>query len=77
MRRELDPGLLAAYRRFADDATLAPLAAAAAAGHDRWLDTAHALLRLYREQGSAAAGPIEKLLDADCACLPPAKAGRA
>jgi hypothetical protein len=63
MRRRLAPELYAAYERWQEDGSAAVLAAAAAAGLERWRATAQVLLAMHAELGDAAAAAIEARLD--------------
>ncbi|MCK7576971.1 MAG: hypothetical protein MZV65_14755 [Chromatiales bacterium] len=67
MRRHLFPEAIDAYRRWraGESAALDQLARS---GAQRWLDTAHELLRLHARHGAEAGAAIEQLLDNPPGC---------
>jgi hypothetical protein len=58
MRKQLFPGLQAAYRQWLDGASTDAFSELAASGADHWRAVAHDLLQLHRSEGSAAAKAI-------------------
>jgi hypothetical protein len=70
MRRHLYPEALTAYEAWRNGDRQA-LARLADAGRERWLDTAHRLLALYRQHGAQAGPHIEALLDHPAVCPMP------
>ena len=63
MRKHLFPEALDAYHRWANDRDLKPLRQLVSAGKSRWLDTARAMLELYKKDGENAGAAIERLLE--------------
>lgn len=77
IRRQLFPELDAAYRQWLAGNSLGALARTVQAGEERWRETAHRLLALYREHGSACRHAIEKLLQPGPALRPYKRAAQA
>jgi hypothetical protein len=63
MRKHLYPEVLEAYRRWATAGDRQALDVMVESGQRRWLETAHAIMNLYRENGEQAATAIENLLE--------------
>lgn len=63
MRKHLYPEALEAYRRWTVEHDLKVLRGLVETGQHRWLDTAHALLKIFQEQGERAGPAIENLLE--------------
>lgn len=63
MRKELFPGLLAAYQRWIETGDTGPLADVTARGRDHWLTAARQVLARYREHGESCLSPLEDLLE--------------
>jgi hypothetical protein len=63
MRKHLFPEAVAAYQQWVRENDIGVLHKLVDEGQQRWLDTAHALLALYREKGQDAAAAIENLLE--------------
>lgn len=62
MRREIFPGLQAAYDEWRRELDLEPLQAIATIGLEHWTMVAHELLAIYERYGAGAAKPIEQLV---------------
>ena len=62
MRREVFPGLLAAYREWLPAADYEPLQAIASVGREHWLVLAREMLDLHRACGGGVAQPIARLV---------------
>ncbi len=62
MRREIFPGLLAAYREWLPAADYEPLQAIASVGREHWSVLAMEMLDLHRACGGGAAQPIARLV---------------
>lgn len=74
MRRHLFPEALEAYRGWAGGEDIGVLRRLADDGQRRWLETARALLAIYKDKGPEADKAIEQLLDPAteaAACCPP------
>jgi hypothetical protein len=63
MRRDLFPGLLAAYQRWVDGGDLAAMREITARGRDHWMAAAQRLLGGYRELGADDLSRLEGLLE--------------
>jgi hypothetical protein len=63
MRKHLFPEAMTAYQGWVAEKDIGVLHKLVDEGQRRWLDTAHALLALYREKGLDAAAAIEHLLE--------------
>jgi hypothetical protein len=63
MRKHLFPEALEAYRRWATADDHQALRVLVESGQRRWLETAHAIMNLYREKGEQAGTAIENLLE--------------
>jgi hypothetical protein len=64
MRKEMFPGLQAAYQRWLAEGDLAPLQGVTQRGVEHWLSLGRQLLQLYRNAGESVAGAAEGLLKA-------------
>jgi hypothetical protein len=62
MRKEIFPGLHAAYAEWLPDADYEPLAAIADVGREHWRALAGEMLELHRAYGERAAKPIARLV---------------
>jgi hypothetical protein len=62
MRKEIFPGLHAAYAEWLPDADYEPLAAIADVGREHWRGLAEEMLELHRAYGERAAKPIGRLV---------------
>jgi len=63
MRKAIFPSLAEAYEDWRRDGEHGRLDAVAAAGRDHWERLGHDMLRLHRQFGADAAGPIRELVD--------------
>jgi hypothetical protein len=62
MRREIFPGLVAAYREWLPTADYEALQAIASVGREHWLVLAREMLDLHRACGGGVAQPIARLV---------------
>lgn len=65
MRKEIFPGLQAAYAEWLPGADYEPLAAIAEVGREHWRGLATEMLELHRAYGDRAAKPIARLVEAN------------